>query len=458
MAFVDIQKRYKAAREVRRYYERNWQLNIAFFMNEQWTTVDQTGRLRQVLPANNKKPRLSSNLIRPRVRLEYAAVASQPVKYRVVVRPPAPDAATKSKVAYSYLTYLWQTYDYGEMFLDALLWALICGTSFVKWYFDPHAGPLYDMGSVVEPAGDPLIDVVAPFELCIDPHARRLDEASWVVHERLRSREYVREKYGKEVSGGTGQHNSFIQALSLLKLHQVHHRVPSVLVCEYWEKPTARVPGGYYCVFAGNTVLYEGDNPYEETPIPFAAMRHTPTPGTVWGDSHVTDLRQINVVYNRLRCDILENSVKLSNPPLVAPHGSLWQEPEWTPGEVVYYNPLVAQGGKIDQVRIEPFPSQLVNMLLRLEQEADEHAGVTLLMRGMAPRGVRSAEQLSLLQQADETRRSIVRNEYLGMVEVALNGVLALARQFCVLPRLVDLKGDDLGAMLLKGIDIPRSS
>ncbi|MGQ9698969.1 MAG: hypothetical protein ACUVRO_13380, partial [Armatimonadota bacterium] len=38
------------------------------------------------------------------------------------------------------------------------------------------------------------------------------------------------------------------------------------------------------------------------------------------------------------------------------------------------------------------------------------------------------------------------------------NGVLALARQFCVLPRLVEVTGDERGAMLFKGSDMPRSA
>jgi len=456
MSFSEVQKRYRAAKEIRRYYERNWQLNIAFFLGEQQVIYDLTGnKVRLAFPGSRKKPRLSSNLIRPRIALSYSSIASKELKYRVEVDPAGVDSAAKGKLIHSYLDYLWDTYNYQKTYYDALLWALLCGTAFVKWYFDPDVGPVYDFAGSVVSAGDPLVDAVSPFEMVIDPHARYLGEASWCVHERVRSKEYVKQKYGKDVSGAfTG--DSLATLLGSLRPRVVQHRVPSALLSEYWERPSPSLPSGYYVVFSGNTVLYEDDNPYSDTTaLPFAAMRETPVPGEVWGDSSISDLRQINVIYNRLRCDILENSAKLSNPPMVAPHGAFTHEPGWEPAEVAYYNPMHMVGGRIDQIRIEPFPAPLVNMLLRLEQEADEYAGVSQLTRGMMPRGVRSAEQLMALHSAESVRRYGVRSDYLAAAEESLNGVLALARKFCTVPRIINVLGEEAETALFRARDLP---
>lgn len=300
-----------------------------------------------------------------------------------------------------------------------------------------------------------MIDACSPFEMLFDPHARFVDESSWLIREKLRSKEYIRQKYGKDVAVGTN-YDMMSTTVSKLRMQNVQNRLPSAPVSTFYMRSTDRYPSGYYLVFSAENVLFEGDNPNAGIPgceIPFEIMRHTQIPGEIIGDSSVTDMRQINVIYNRLRCDILESSVKLANPPLIAPKGSLWQEPGWYPGEVVYTNPLVQQGNPIQQVQIQPYPPSLPNILLRLEQEADEMAGV---VRG-AQRGVTGNQMQQLMQSTDDARQPM-RDEYTNMVEKSLNGVLQLGRANCDLPRFITVSGEDQGSALFKGSDIPDNA
>jgi DNA-directed RNA polymerase specialized sigma24 family protein len=332
------------------------------------------------------------------------------------------------------------------------LWAITTGTGFVKTYYDKDAGPRYNG----IPGGDPVVDVCSPFELLIDPYARDLSEASWVLHERVRSRQYVKERYGKDVSGAPPT-SILMNVVGALRTTVNTSRLPSTTVCEYWEKPNPKNHEGHYLVFSGNTVLYEGPNPYADVcPIPFSSMVHTPIAGELYGATWVSDARQVNVVYNRLRNDILENAVKLSNPPLLAPMGAIPGEVKMNPGEVITYNPLVMQGGKIDQLQVTPFPAQAVNMLVRLEQEADELAAVTALTRGGVPRGVRSAQQLNVLESMEDQRRQITLQEYTKMMEDSQAKVLQLARKYMTLPRQVN--GGNNAVFILRGEDIPQDA
>jgi len=445
VSLAEVKKKYEAAREARRLYERQWWLNLAFVLGEQWVAYDKRyNTLRLTLPERRGQPRLVSNIITPRVRLEYAALT----KATPVFRVECPSAAA-SKAIYYYLDYLWRTYGYEKSFREALLWAIVTGTGFVKTYYDPDAGPVY--GEIR--GGDPVVDVCSPFEILVDPYARDLSEASWVIQERVRSRQYVKQKYGKDVSGAPAT-SMLMSVLGALRVNLNTSRLPSTTVCEYWEKPNPENPEGYYLVYSGNTVLYEGPNPYADTcPIPYAAVVHTPVPGEFYGITWVSDSRQVNVLYNRLRSDILENAVKLSNPPLLAPMGAITGEVKMNPGEVISYNPLVLQGGKLEQLKIEPFPAQAVNMLVRLEQEADEQAGVTALTRGGVPRNVRSAQQLSALAALEDQRRQVALQGYTEMIEAALTNALKLARKYMSLPR--QLGGGNNAAFIIRGSDIP---
>lgn len=437
----DVLKRYQAAKEVKRNYERNGKLNLAFIKNEQWVTYDKTtDNLKLMLP-EAQKPRLTSNLIRKRLRREFGEFTAIPPNISVRCT-----TQEQSKKVYYYLDDIMRTYKYLNEFKTALKWAQQTGTGGVKRYYDFGAGPAY--GNVR--GGAPLILACSLFEMSWDPFASSPDEASYVFYEKLRSQEYVKLKWGKEVAGGgTGLLYPSIYAMRVRVKPQ---NVPSVLVTEYWERPNAENPQGRYMVFAeAKEVLYDGPNPYAEfDPIPFSIVRYDPDAGELYGDTWVTEARQPNVLYNRLRSDMLENAAKLSNPPLISPLGAITGDVEMNPGDIIKYNPMAIQGGKIDQLKIEPFPPQVVNTLKQIEQEVDEAANIST--RAGMPRGVRSAQQFSALQRDQDQARQPILDEYAEMIKDTLQGVLRQTRHFMKLPRYV-YAGNE--AILFKGDDIP---
>jgi hypothetical protein len=446
----EVIKRKKAAKEVRRRNERDWWLNMAFINNEQWTIYNRNLNIVQTRMMDMQKPRLVSNIITPRIRLEYSLLTREVPRFKV-----EGVTVAKAKEVYAYLKDGWDRRNWEQEYRDALLWAICCATGFVKTYWDPNGGPAYPGG---ERGGEVMMDSASPFELYWDPYARSIDEAAWVIHERIRPKEYAKEKYGAEVSASPlDLLSTYIGAL---RVNYNKTLVTSCLISEYWERPSARNPRGYYLVFAGEgQVLYESDNPYvfDDDPqtcaIPFSGVRETPVPGELYGATWVTECRQINVIYNRLRNDILENSVKLSNPPLIAPAGAFRGDITMNSGEILQYNPLALQGGQIKPLEIVPYPPQAVNMLVRLEQEADERVGINPMMRGMMPRGMRSKQQMQAVQEMDDQRRQTIMVEQQTMIERSLNMALVLSRHFMKLPRPVyggdvvyTVKGDDLPA------------
>ncbi len=451
---VQINKRYEAAKVARRAIDRDIKLNIAFYEGNQWVTYDANfNKVVNWLPPKGK-PRVTTNLIMPVVRIEFAKITRNDPAFSVIATTPSQDDVAKARICSRFLEYKWAVDDYATIFKQALLWALVAGTGFVKVYYDPNAGSTYS-GT---PLGDVVIDYCSPLEMFIDPLARSLDEASWVIHERVRSAEYVETKYGVKVPAEpldrAVMHISGFGTSRTVPLDGRNY--PVVCVREYWERPSTLHPRGVYAVVAGNKILYKSDNPYADVcPIPFVSMVHIPSPGSLFGSSAVTQLRQINVTYNKLKSDIVENSTKLSNPPILAPVNAFLKAPEYSPGEVIYYNPL--SPGKIDQLKFEPYPPQLVNTLIRLLQERDDVSGINDVSRGITPRGVRSGEALAYLLEQDETRLAVTARHYERMIEQAMEMVLRLARTFYDIPRVIRLLGtnNELEVSLFKATDIP---
>lgn len=455
--YADINEKFNIAAQARMPYERDWKMDIAFYADRQWVVYDPTQRRVVDYTPQNKKPRLTANLIKPVVRMEFARLTRNDPVFTVVSTTGDRDDVAKAKASRKFLEWLWSVKGWNKVFREALLWALVTGNGFVKVFWDPTAGPVVKVDDTVQTLGDVAIDYVSPFELFIDPFARSLDEAAWVIQARLRPVEYVKEKYGVSVTGDGEAWRTMVD--SVFGPTAAYSSIPlskTVLVKEYWEKPSTEYPRGRYAVVAGGKVLYASDNPYAATcPIPFVHMKHLSTPGHLYANSNVKPLRPINVVYNKLRSDIIENSAKLSTPPLIAPINSLLKDPQFEPGEVIYYNPLM--GGVVQPLTIEPYPAHVVNVLLRLWQERDDISGVSEVSRGTVPRNIRSAAAMAYLLENDETRMNVLSRNWEEFIGKALNYALWLARQFYTVPRVLRVLGDNATweTMLFKASDVP---
>lgn len=452
----ELQRRYNASKAVKNRFRRDWLLNIAFYLGRQWVVYDAGSHKVREAILRFPKQRYSSNLIVSTVWIQYAKLTRHDPRFRVVVNTTDEDDVTKAKGSTTMLEYFWRSNRYRDAFAASLLWAALCGTSFVKVLFDSDGGDEVEANGVVYKTGTVLVDSCSPFEIYPDPFARTLDEASWVIHERVRPVSYVEAKWGiKPPSEAVDVLQISEPRLKLVT--QGADNIPTCVVREYWERPSEAKPGGEYAVWVGNKVLYQGENPYAEAgvPLPFVAMRYLPVPGQLWGDSHVTHLRPVNVMYNMIRSDILDNLMKVSNPMLITPTGALLRPPQFEPGELVEFNPFGPQG--IAPLQVEPFPSHAMNMLMRLLQERDDISGVTEVSRGSVPRGVRSAEAMAYLLEQEETRLSIILDEYESAVATTLNYVLRMAREFIELPLVLRVLGENrrYEAQLFKTKDIP---
>lgn len=459
--YADVQKKFRTAHSVRAKYERDWKMDLAFFQGRQWVVYDAPyRRVVDWVPfdAKRKGPRLVLNMILPVVRLEYARLTKNRPTFTVVATTADEDDVAKSRGCKRFLGWLWETCGWADVFRKALAWALTTGNGFVKVFWDSSAGPIVEVDGTAQALGDVAIDHVSPFELFIDPFARSLDEASWVIHARLRSVDYVYEKYGVKVSGDASAVVTIPEGLpSGRNAYGADSALPATLVKEYWERPSTLYPRGRYAVIASNKVLYAGDNPYAATcPIPFAHMGHLPVPGELYSSSIIKHLRQVNVVYNKLFSDIVANTSKLATPPLLAPLNSLLTDPRFEPGEILYYNPLTG-GDNIRPLDVNPYPPHVVNLLLRILQQRDDISGVSEVSRGTVPRNVRSAAALSYLLETDETRLGVTARAWEAFIGRALQYALNLARQFYTTPRVLRILGDNSvwEAKLFKAEDIP---
>lgn len=288
----------EAARHARLPYERDWWLNVAFTYDEQyseWSNEIQNVRRikRDRLPdgTEDRKPRPVANKIKHFAQQQHAFMKQlRPIPE---VEPTNEDiiAQSDAEVALGYC--VWASTpgvtDFERTLSRAHWWAIVAGTSFMKWTWDSNKK-------------QPQITYVDPFSLFIDPFAEDWNQVRWVIHSKYMDKEGVYDAYGRELKG-KGEKQDATRAALLREMGNAP-AVEGYTVNEIWMKPSRRKPGGLFGAWCGQETLIEaGDIPYDELrdagKLPFTPMGVVPGLNTPYYGSDVKTMRPLQMELNK---------------------------------------------------------------------------------------------------------------------------------------------------------------
>ncbi|HEX7025376.1 MAG TPA: hypothetical protein VF187_11215 [Gemmatimonadales bacterium] len=435
-----LDQRLEEARAARLPMERVWLENIAFFLGHQWVQWDPVHRRMAAPHLPPWRVLLSFNMIHSTIRTEFAKLTKQmPL---VGVQPLSGEAAdvAQAKASEKILAFLRRRTHTDEAWREAVMWALVTGTSFVKVYWDPTAGEELMPGIHI---GEIAVDPVAPLEVYPDPFGTQLKDKGWLFHVKLRPPQYVFDKYGVEVEPESVSGDEYLEGrLLTLTDQQAGGPRRGVWVKEYWERPNRRFPRGRYVVYARDRVLYASDEaPYPDVPIPYVALRHIPVPGRFWGDSITSQLKDPQRNYNKARCQAIEIRNAMAKPKWLVPRGSLDRPITGAPGEMVEYNPIA--GARPEPAPGRDAPPTFWRDVEQSRNEILEISGQHEVSRAQVPSGVRTGIAIAYLQEQDDTRLNPTAQELERAFEQVETYKLRLARQFYIEPRVARIVGED---------------
>lgn len=471
----DHEQLLKEARAARQRYEADWFLNLAFFQGHQWIAWDGKRLFRPNL--GNNRVTLTDNRIQPVVRTEVAKLTKSRPAWVATPRVGSERAANDARTSERLLRWSYDKMKVGTYRREVLLWSRICGDGFYKVTWDPELGdqgqdvlmrpgdsgelePIIQSGEVVRAddfpeiaeipgvvrqrmgEGDVRIDVRSPFDIYPDPLATSLDDCRYLVDECVRSPEYVKERYGKEVTPDAPAQTGIVESrYSLLNATDGSTGSANigVRVYELWVKPCGEYPQGRHVVWCDGQVLYEGDNPYGC--IPYVKQPGIVVPGRFWSDSVVTQLRPIQARLNKLISQIAENVGKFGNPSLLIDALANVQY-SGVPGEVIKFQGTTPN--PVPQFLQPPnMPGYVFDLLGQVEQSIREISGQFEVSQGTVPSGVTAASAISLLQEQDATRLG----PDVEAMEIALSDVgqrvLKLMAENYTTDRLIVVAGED---------------
>lgn len=478
-----LQDLFSRAKSARGPFEPDMFLNLAFYQGSslnmgQW--LNWAGNRLNKPFIDPRRQLVTDNRIMPIV----THCSARKVKNKPVfsVTPFSNDDADveASNIADKVLEGDWDYLDLQQKLFDAVLWSDGVSDGFWKIYWDSTIGDSEDF--LIGPDGQPLlnpqdntplraseaqtvppellqnvtvktlapgdvcVEVITPFELFPDPLATSMEDLEWMVEEKVRSVNYIKQRYpadsgGKEyvptpdadVRGGIAE--SRLGGPSLTG-SGVDYK--GVKLYEYWCKPNVEHPKGKRCVWANDTILVE-EEPYDA--MPYVRFPSVQVPGRFWSQGLTTFLRGPQEELNKIRTQIAENAKRLGNPALMSSRQAN-VEYSGDAGEHIKFDSTVPDSVPT-YLQPPSIPVYVENEIQRIEESMAEISGIHEVSKAQVPTGVTAASAINLLQEQDDTRLGPQIQAMERALELAGTKILKLRAKFNTDERTIRLVGED---------------
>lgn len=251
----EIKEDFKKRQEARRCLETQWQMNMNFYMGNQFCTVGYGGELEDFEKQYFWQEREVFNHIAPILEARLAKLVK--IKPHLTVIPATNDDGDikTAKVSRKIVKSVVNKVDLSSKISEATKWSEICGTSFYKITWNGDIGQVVainETGSSLR-TGDVEVSVCSPFEIYPDNNTCEcIDNCQSIMHAKIYSVSEVKTLYGIDAKGEKINTYGFTEISGLGGLGYSGFGTKmidsscaeGVLVIEKYEKPTVEHPKG----------------------------------------------------------------------------------------------------------------------------------------------------------------------------------------------------------------------
>ncbi|MBE5755312.1 MAG: hypothetical protein E7341_01330 [Clostridiales bacterium] len=441
---------FKQKQEERRPYELIWELNMNFYVGNQYSYIMPSGNLSEIEKNYIWENREVYNHIAPIIESRLSKLNK--VKPQVEVKPSSnTDADTYSaKLAKAILSSNFKENNISSLVNTATHWSEITGTSFYKVSWDTNQLSTNEVAS--KNGGDVKISVCSPFEIYPDSNfSESLEDCSSIIETRAYPAAEINSVWGVnlagedvdlfELSNSTSNSNFSGRSNYTKVLHSKKHDY--LLLIERYEKPTKRHPNGKLTIVCKDKLLYDGDLPYVNSKsnvrtYPFIKQVSIKQLSCFWGMSVIERCIPLQRAYNSLKNRKHEFLSRLTSGVLTVEDGSVdidnLEINGIEPGKIIVYRngstpPKFLDPGTIPE-DFEKEETKLLNELNNLSCISEISTNTTL------PAGINSGTAISLLVEEDESRLSFTAEHLRTSLTQIAKQALYLYKQFASTIRL----------------------
>jgi len=462
---LDTQKRliswanqtYTVLKQNRSRIERIWYINLAFYRGRQNiaminTPIGVNGFRLLTPPAPPWRVRLVINKIRGTIRREIAKCTAQRPSFVVAPATNEDEDFYAARAATQILDSIYDDYKIGMVNLKRQWWGSICGTSFIKCYWDKNKtakqkGPPGPDGTPEDIKGDICIENLIPFFLFVpDLMEEDINHQPFVFHVYTKTKSWVEAYYGKQVvtKMTTKSREGDILEEAFFDIAGLRKPVEDQYLCmEIWIKPNGHPlfpKGGMVTIVGDQLIQVVEEFPTSHGEYPFIKFTHIQS-GQFYGTSVIDDLIPLQREYNRTRSQIVEAKNLMAKPKLMGPKGAVDPSKITSePGQYIPYEPGLGEVKPLPMQNLPPFVSEEV---ARIQADMDDISGQHEVSRGNTPSQVTAATAISYLQEQDDTMLSeIIQAIESGMATLGIH-ILCYVIDYWDQGRLIKVAGKD---------------
>lgn len=512
---------YQQQSKTRYLLERDWLLNIAFFLGHQYLFYNNRATRLEYPKVPSWRVRLVFNYIKPIVLSQVARLLKARPTMNVLPGSKEDSDAAAAKVAEKVLDYIWRKLKIPMKLRQLAMWFSTATTTFLKVEFDPSAGDIMEIDvpdtdkagnpkyafqtdeagqpvvgedgqPVVAPAmkkqsvplGEISVEIITPFEIYVPDSATDLDSPScpWVMICKFYERsEFLRrwpEAEGK-VNFATKEpaRQSFYEATILSAFSnyntgsdQQKGQLEGIACQEWIFKPDANHRHSTRVVIADKNIISKYEDPELKGGFPVFAFGDIVIPGRFWHDAVVQDLRPLNKEYNRTKSQIVEIKNLMAKPKWTVPRGAGIKDTAITdePGEVIMFNGTI----RPEPTRPPEIPQYVFDHAQKILDDMQNISNVRSV--AVRPPGrITSGVAIAAMNEQDDSAFGPTAVDFENSLESVARRILYLISQHYKEERLVqimgrngeadvfDFKGSDIGenfdVIVQTGSSLPRS-
>ncbi len=453
-------ERLRACQQERVKFEAQWHKNMLFYFGKQWIIQQSTANgfaIREEATEHPWRVRHTANRILRIVRTELTKLTKEEPQYFCMPNSTEQSDRLAAMAGDAIAEHIIRTKYFNNKRTQATLWALLCGTGFLKNYYDPNKKDIDGLPGRID------FEAVTAFHLFVgNLQQPDIQEQDYVCHARTMSPENVWTAFGADLPADTDSVNLILDSRfsSAVGINTPKSDVnKQCYVKEWYVKPCRDFPNGAMFVYGGTKMLYvferqepmpeddgildveseelleppapfplnpvgfvshpEGDPEvipprsdfeglqgynhefgYRHGRFPFAKIDHIPT-GMFYARSVIEALIPLQKEYNRTRSIMLEQRNLAGKPQWYFTQGA-FDLKKWNtkPGLLLPVHMGFEPPKPLEQ---PPLPPSVTNELEMLLRDMDDAASQFEVAKGRTPPGVEAASAIAYLQEENDT-------------------------------------------------------
>lgn len=402
-----VKERYDLGVELRRPYEREWVINLAFLTGKHYVFFNtHTHTLHQIQQLKGRIRNIDNKIL-PRWRRQVADLIKNKPEMSVVPKTHEDEDIKAAKTGNKALKHFWRQDNMLKKLRMLASWMFATGTAFLDDRWDEKLGQITINPETGDPeySGDATCSVWNPFEVlvpytCIGGDSHHV--FPWLMKSKWRTLEELVHIYGSNAKKIPGE-KSAVPSVDLNSLFGLGSgtatmKVPGAMEMSYYEKPNPITKKGQFVIGANGVILDKQDYPFTDYNI--EVFKDIEIPGIFWGKATLAEAIGLQRTWNRTLSSIDEyNRVMAKGKGMIPRGANMEYKPDDRHGEWFEYTPIY--GHKPEHLDVKGLPSTYPLIMQYTYEAFEDLFSQHEVSRGTNKSDIRSGEMVSLLREQD---------------------------------------------------------